>query len=374
MIAYLVEVAARRGHPHDQVFETGEERQSMRGNAKSREMTPSYSLGDFSMKTVGLKLWSGRLLGLVLIVSLFFSWGCSWTGSMFGSEETPQSVSAEGAEGEAAAEQSREQTPEETDNAGKAASQKSSTGLVQRPERSGRTRATQEGKDGSQSGTTVETQEKETPATSAAGSSEKQEEMTAEKKTETAEEVSGKTPAGTPEQSGKEVAAVSKPESEEPVPPIKAKGVVPLERLDKGKTTPPAATVPKSGKLYYKNTQELHDAIQKAIDSEKFLGYTDPFDAFPVLEGVDTMSAAFIPVDHPNYKVFYHAFFQPEKPFHKRVYGYTVIDMTTEQDYGYFDGNADGVFEQETLDPKIVLDDYLRASGEKGGEAPAKEN
>ncbi len=159
------------------------------------------------------------------------------------------------------------------------------------------------------------------------------------------------------------MAALQEPQaaqSKEPEPPIKAKGAVPIEPSVKSRLETPAPAT--QDKVYYKTTEELHQAIQEAIDSEKFLGYTDPFDAFPVLDGVDTMSAAFIPVDHPDHKVFYHAFFQPTKPFHKRVYGYTVINMKTNQDFGYFDGNADGVFEQETLDPKIVLDDYLRAS------------
>ncbi len=125
-----------------------------------------------------------------------------------------------------------------------------------------------------------------------------------------------------------------------------------------------ASKVPQPGSpqtaVYYRTDHELLKAVQVAIEKEKFLGYTDPFDAFPILPGNDTISAAFVPVDHPEYKVFYHAFYTPDRPFHKRVYGYTVIDTRTNKDYGYFDGNADGVFEQNTLNPKIVLDDYQK--------------
>jgi len=74
------------------------------------------------------------------------------------------------------------------------------------------------------------------------------------------------------------------------------------------------------------------------------------------------VSAAFVPAEYPDHKIFYHAFYQPGKPFHQRVYGYTVIDIRTNEDFGHFDGNADGIFEQKTLDPKIVIEDYLRTS------------
>ncbi len=120
----------------------------------------------------------------------------------------------------------------------------------------------------------------------------------------------------------------------------------------------PTATQKQRGDIVYGTTQALREAVDKAVEQKTFLGYTDPFDAFPSLEGNDTMSAAFIPVDHPNHKVFYHAFYTPDKPFNRRVYGYTVIDMITKKDYGHFDGNADGKFEQDTLHPRVVFDDY----------------
>lgn len=150
-------------------------------------------------------------------------------------------------------------------------------------------------------------------------------------------------------------------QKEEDVAPIEAKGAVPFEPTKE--RTP---TV--KGDIDYKTTAMLHKAVQKAIEKGTFLGYTDPFDAFPILDGDDTMSAAFIPVDRPQHKVFYHAFYTPDQPFHRRVYGYTVIDMTTNKDYGHFDGDADGNFEQQTLDPKIVLDKYVEQAN-KGKKA-----
>ncbi len=155
-----------------------------------------------------------------------------------------------------------------------------------------------------------------------------------------------------------EITAVEPKKDGEPEVEIKVKGRVPIERAK------PDDNV-HTGDIEYRSSAELQEAVQRAIDKKQFLGYTDPFDAFPVLPGPDTISAAFIPVEYPNHKVFYHAFYQKDKPFHTRVYGYTVIDMRTNQDFGHFDGDADGIFEQKTLDPKIVLDDYLRTSGDK---------
>jgi len=113
-----------------------------------------------------------------------------------------------------------------------------------------------------------------------------------------------------------------------------------------------------NGDLEYFNAESLQAAIKAAMEKKTFLGYTDPFHAFPVFQGNDTVSGAFNPVDHPNHKVFFHTFYLPDRPFHKRIYGYTVINLRTNGDFGHFDGDGDGVFEQRTLEPKIVLDSY----------------
>lgn len=309
------------------------------------------------------------MVGLTAALLLFLTLasGCSWTSSLFGSGDDPEKgpQTTQKQEGDEARQPAAQEDapPAQTEQKPLSAEQrKASEGLVPRPERS------------------------KSPADSQADSQGTEAQQTAEKQEMTPEETPAKTPetpeaAETPEeessrQAPDEVAALQEPqtaESEEPEEPVKAKGVVPIEPSVKSRMETPAPASAAQEKVYYKTTQDLHEAIQKAINSEKFLGYTDPFDAFPVLDGVDTMSAAFIPVDHPDFKIFYHAFFQPTKPFHKRVYGYTVINMKTNKDYGYFDGNADGVFEQETLDPKIVLDDYIKASESEGQQTPSGE-
>ncbi len=152
-----------------------------------------------------------------------------------------------------------------------------------------------------------------------------------------------------------------------PQPPKKLHTSVPMQHAEK--TPPhPSKQQKERGDIIYGSTKALREAVDKAVKQKSFLGYTDPFDAFPALKGNDTMSAAFIPVDHPNHKVFYHAFYTPDKPFNRRVYGYTVIDMITKKDYGHFDGNADGKFEQSTLHPSVVFEDYARTSNSQFGE------
>jgi len=278
-----------------------------------------------------LRLLLPGIMGLLVAVVLVS--GCSWTSSLFGSGEPAAESGAQ--TGAKTAEEEVASPPEQEPTAAQEDASAKSDSLVPRPQRS------------------RPTQPEPAPAPAAA-----------EESTTESPQPAESTKAPEPPQTTKPPQAGDKaePEEEAEPAPIKAKGAVPIEPEVKAKVQerPQAA---EQSKVYYATTEDLHAAIQKAIDAEKFLGYTDPFDAFPVLDGVDTMSAAFIPVDSPDHKVFYHAFFQPTKPFHKRVYGYTVIDMITNQDYGYFDGNADGTFEQETLDPKIVLDDYIRASG-----------
>ena len=162
-----------------------------------------------------------------------------------------------------------------------------------------------------------------------------------------------------------------------PQPPKTLHTSVPMQHAEQtpqepAKPQPPqnAATPQQKerGDIVYGNTKALRQAVDKAVEQKSFLGYTDPFDAFPAIKGNDTMSAAFIPVDHPNHKVFYHAFYTPDKPFNRRVYGYTVIDMITKKDYGHFDGNADGKFEQNTLRPSVIFEDYARTSKAQYGE------
>ncbi len=289
-----------------------------------------------------------RVVGALVMMFMLVSFGCSWTGSMFGSDSTPQEEKVEEAESSATQEQ-----PADASAAAQDSQQKTqSSGLVARPERS----------------------KPESPAGVAATEASQEREETTEAKTE--ENI----PVNTPESSRENIATAKPDQGEktgegkavnkaENIPEIPAKGIVPLESTHKPVTDT-------TGDIEYKTTEELHQAVQAAIDAGNFLGYTDPFDAFPVLEGVDTMSAAFIPVDHPRHKVFYHAFFQPTEPIHKRVYGYTVIDMITNEDFGHFDGNADGIFDQKTLDPKIVLDDYMNAAKKESGEkakAPKKQ-
>lgn len=113
-----------------------------------------------------------------------------------------------------------------------------------------------------------------------------------------------------------------------------------------------------NGDLDYFNVANIQAAIKAAMDKDTFLGYTDPFHAFPVFPGNDTVSGAFVPADKPSHKVFFHSFYLPDRPFHRRIYGYTVIDMRTNADFGHFDGDGDGVFEQRTLEPKIVIDSF----------------
>lgn len=118
------------------------------------------------------------------------------------------------------------------------------------------------------------------------------------------------------------------------------------------------AVLRENGDLEYFNVPNIQTAIKAAMEKDTFLGYTDPFHAFPVFSGNDTVSGAFVPADHPQHKVFFHTFYLPERPFNKRIYGYTVIDMRTNADFGHFDGDGDGVFEQRTLEPKIVIDSF----------------
>jgi hypothetical protein len=129
-------------------------------------------------------------------------------------------------------------------------------------------------------------------------------------------------------------------------------------------------TLRDNGDLDYYNITNIQVAIKAAMEKDTFLGYTDPFHAFPVFPGNDTVSGAFIPADRPSHKIFFHSFYLPERPFHRRIYGYTVIDMRTNADFGHFDGDGDGVFEQRTLEPKIVIDNFQAQPANAAFNAP----
>lgn len=250
------------------------------------------------------------LLLLALVVSL--ASGCSWTSGLFGGSDSPEQTQSEG------------EAP----------------------------KASTDGKDLDMNMGAAQ-ESKSTPAPKAESAPAGKQEPASEKaavqdSTAKEEKAAAKEPA--------------KPEAEEEIPEIKARGRVPLERAD-------GSVVTHTGDIDYRTSEALLEAVEKASTKDTFLGYTEPFDAFPVLDGADTISAAFVPADYPHHKIFYHMFYQPNQPFHERVYGYTVIDMRTNQDYGHFDGNADGIFEQKTLDPKIIIDDYLKTSEKAPGAA-----
>ncbi|THB71889.1 MAG: hypothetical protein D6E12_00505 [Desulfovibrio sp.] len=107
--------------------------------------------------------------------------------------------------------------------------------------------------------------------------------------------------------------------------------------------------------IYYATAEELFNAVQASEYQEAF---TELEDFFPLLQGEDTMYAAFVPKDHPNYTVYFYAFYTPELPFHELVYGYLVLNNITEEMHGYFDGDADEYFEQHTLSPEIDFNAY----------------
>ncbi len=293
-----------------------------------------------------------RLVPLLLVLQLGLVSGCAWTGSLFGGGDDPEQAPAVAEATEPAAPAVQPPPAEPRDQGS----------LVPRPER--RSPALTMG-----APSELQRPEPATPPTTTPAAEAPAEPV--------AEPVAAPEPEQTVAALTPEPAPAPAPRPAEPEAPLPAKGQVPLQR--------PTGAVPSmyTGDVEYRTAKELHDAVQKAIAQDKFLGYTDPFDAFPVIDGADTISAAFIPVNYPNHKIFFHALYAPGQPYDRRVYGYTVIDMTTNQDYGHFDGNADGVFEQKTLDPKIVLDSYMQGSGSElmqqdlppdasSGAAPAK--
>jgi hypothetical protein len=119
------------------------------------------------------------------------------------------------------------------------------------------------------------------------------------------------------------------------------------------------------GDVEYASTRELQRALEESLMATGEFGFTDPFDNFPTIPGEDTVCAAFVPADRPEHSVYFCAFDVPEAPFHRRIYGYVARDLRTHREYGHFDGDADGTFEQNTLDPSIDLGAYAR-SGQDG--------
>lgn len=106
---------------------------------------------------------------------------------------------------------------------------------------------------------------------------------------------------------------------------------------------------------YYATTEDLYNALQASEQQEAF---TEIIDLFPELAGEDTMWAAFVPADHPDFQVFYYAFYTPTQSFHELVYGYVVKNMETGELQGYFDGDADETFDQNTMSPTIDFNAY----------------
>ncbi len=295
---------------------------------------------------------------LLLLVGVLLAGGCSWTGSLFGAGDSgkPQAQQAEPAEQK----EGQKDVPVEMGLEREEPPQRKKP-LVPPPERGKEARVEyQPIAPAEETKAVAETEEKPVepapPAPPAPERAEPAAAPSAPAQPEPVEEKAEETPPAAPE---KQVAAVepkAEPEPEEPQPKIEARGRVPIDRPATPEST-------HRGDIDYKTAAELHAAVQRAIAKGLFLGYTEPFDAFPALSGEDTVSAAFVPAEYPDHKIFYHAFYHPGEAFHQRVYGYTVIDMRTNADFGHFDGNADGIFEQKTLDPKIVIEDYLRTSG-----------
>lgn len=110
--------------------------------------------------------------------------------------------------------------------------------------------------------------------------------------------------------------------------------------------------------LDYQDMAALGRAIDEAIKAKTFLGYTDPFSAFPDLDGPDTISGAFRPHDNQGFRVFFNIFNMPGYSFHKQVYGYVVRNEETQEEFGHFDGDANGSFEQNSLTPNIDFGKY----------------
>jgi hypothetical protein len=108
-------------------------------------------------------------------------------------------------------------------------------------------------------------------------------------------------------------------------------------------------------RIYYATTEDLFNALQASEQQDAF---TEIIDLFPELAGEDTMWAAFVPADHPGYQVFYYAFYTPTQTFHELVYGYVVKNTETGELQGYFDGNADETFDQNTMSPTIDFNAY----------------
>ena len=125
----------------------------------------------------------------------------------------------------------------------------------------------------------------------------------------------------------------------------------------------PAGSVsPSQRDVYYATTEDLYNAMEA---SEEQGAFTEIIDLFPDLPGEDTMWAAFIPSDHPDFQVFYYAFYTPDQPFHELVYGYVVKNLTTGELQGYFDGDADESFEQNNMAPSIDFRAYERLADQR---------
>ncbi|AGW12025.1 hypothetical protein [Megalodesulfovibrio gigas] len=120
----------------------------------------------------------------------------------------------------------------------------------------------------------------------------------------------------------------------------------------------PVAAVPTAaGDLVFLNVNELLAASAQAEKAGKFLGDIEPFDAFPFLDGADTVGRAFKAGPKGELMVKYFAFHVPGKSFDRRVYGY-LVDAGNGRVFGHFDTDADGIFDAHTLEPSLRFDLY----------------
>lgn len=121
---------------------------------------------------------------------------------------------------------------------------------------------------------------------------------------------------------------------------------------------PAPAPVPTAkGDLIFANVNELLAASLQAEKEGKFLGDIEPFDAFPFLDGADTVGRAFKAGPKGELVIKYFAFHVPGKSFDRRVYGY-LVDAGNGRVFGHFDTDADGTFDAHTLEPSLRFDLY----------------
>ncbi len=109
------------------------------------------------------------------------------------------------------------------------------------------------------------------------------------------------------------------------------------------------------GKGPFPTAPDLLAAMSRATRDDRIIGDIQPFDAFPDIPGEDTVGRVFEADGdlEPGQRVRLFAFYAPGEPRHRHVYGYVVENERSGEAMGYFDGDGDGVFEQQTLAPVI---------------------